>query len=258
MLRTPNRRRVGRQEAARQERPDRQGDEDQAREDDVGPEAVAAGRRDLDELDDDGEEEVHGHRDEEGGDVGGEHRPVPDLADVDERVGGPELVGHPEDHHHHAEDDEPEGAERGPAPPAPLAEDHRHPDHRGAEEGHAEVVEPPGPARRASGEHHHDERQGGGHHDRAEPEGRPVVEELGHHRGDRIAEAGADGGAHREGGDGPSGLLGGELGPGDGHGHRQQPEARCPGGPGPPPGRRSWWRRPRARSRRSPRRGRTR
>jgi hypothetical protein len=52
----------------------------------------------------------HGDGDDERGRVGGEHRPVPYLPDVDQGIRDPELVGDPRAHHDHGEGHQGHGA----------------------------------------------------------------------------------------------------------------------------------------------------
>ena len=112
-----------------------------------------------------------------------------------------------------------------------LAEHHRDPDDRQAEQAGTHDVEAPGGARRAGRQDQRGEDQGPGHGDGTEPVGRPEVQELGDQPGHRIAETGPDGGGDRQGGDGPPGLLRWQVPAGDGHGHRQEPEAHALQGP---------------------------
>ena len=136
-----------------------------------------------------------------------------------------ELVRDPDARHDQGEREQTEGPGGGPAPFAPLTEHHRHSDHRGAESGHAEVIEPSRAAIGVRGEHHDDQEQRQGDRDRTEPERSAIVVELRDQGGDRVPQSRADRRAHGKGCHGACRLVGCELAPCDRHGHREQAEA---------------------------------
>ena len=110
------------QEPAGQEAAHRQRYQDQPRHHDRGAQSIAPGHRDLDEYHQRREEHVHGDADEEPGDIGGQHRAMPHLSQIDQRVGESQFVGDP-----HAQQDQGRApsprvvAEVQPQPPPSLS-----------------------------------------------------------------------------------------------------------------------------------------
>ncbi len=225
MLRTPNLPLVGDEQPAGQERPHRQRGEDESGHQHRGPEPEPGRRGDLDELHDDGDDQVHRHAHEEAGEVGHEHRAVGQVVEVDQWVGGAQFVGGPHGQQSGTGHDDAEGPDRRPTPAAALAQDHRDPGDGQAQQHGARDVEGDPGGRSPPGQDHERTAQGAGHDDGAEPVGGMDVEQLGHHRGQRVAETGPDGGGHRQRGDGPRRPGRGQVSPGDGHVDGQEPEA---------------------------------
>ena len=112
------------------------------------PEAEAGRLGQLGELRDEQERAEHAEADEQGRDVGQQHRRLHQRRDVGERLRGPALDGDPDREHDEAGGDQPERLRRAPAPVVGARDREQRQHESDAEQHRAADVDP---ARRALG-----------------------------------------------------------------------------------------------------------
>ncbi len=180
---------AGQQAGGRERQQDEAGDHDR------GAEAVTGGGRGLDVADHQGHQQVHPDARDQAGHVRGQDDGVAQHAQVDQRVGGAQLVPQPADQQQEGGGRHRPQPGAAPAPGLALAEYEQQADQGQAEQHRAERVERAPRALCRRGQDQGGQQQGQGADHGAEPEACVDAEGLGDQAGDRVAEADAgDGG----------------------------------------------------------------